>query len=48
MVGSGWEIYGASPLFGFTFPQFITTGHWLGGAIVWHLAAMWLLASLIH
>ena len=45
MVGSGWEIYDASPLFGFTFPQFITVGHWLGGAIAWHLAAMWLLAA---
>ena len=45
MVGSGWEIYDASPLFGITFPQFITVGHWLGGAIAWHLAAMWLLAA---
>ena len=45
MVGSGWEIYDASPLFDFTFPQFITIGHWLGGAIAWHLAAMWLLAT---
>jgi thiosulfate reductase cytochrome b subunit len=45
MVGSGWEIYDASPLFGFTFPQFITIGHWLGGAIAWRLAAMWLLAA---
>jgi thiosulfate reductase cytochrome b subunit len=26
MVGSGWEIYNASPLFGFTFPQFIALG----------------------
>ena len=40
MVGSGWEIYDASPLFGFTFPQFIILGHWLGGAIAWYLAAM--------
>ena len=45
MIGSGWEIYDASPLFSFTFPQFITIGHWLGGAIAWHLAAMWLLAA---
>jgi thiosulfate reductase cytochrome b subunit len=45
MVGSGWEVYDASPLFGFTFPQFITIGHWLGGAIAWHLVAMWLLAA---
>jgi thiosulfate reductase cytochrome b subunit len=45
MISGGWEIYDASPLFGFTFPQFITLGHWLGGAIAWHLAAMWLLAT---
>jgi thiosulfate reductase cytochrome b subunit len=45
MVGSGLEIYDASPLFSFTFPQFITIGHWLGGAVAWHLAAMWLLAT---
>ena len=45
MVGRGWEIYDASPLFGFIFPQFITIGHWLGGAIARHLAAMWLLAA---
>jgi thiosulfate reductase cytochrome b subunit len=41
MVGSGWQIYNASPLFGFTFP--ITIGGWLAGAIAWHLAIMWLL-----
>jgi thiosulfate reductase cytochrome b subunit len=45
MVGSGLEIYNASPLFRFTFPQFITVGHWLGGAVAWHLAAMWLLVT---
>jgi len=43
MVGSGWQIYDASPLFGFTFPGSITIGEWLGGAIAWHCAAMWLL-----
>ncbi len=41
MIGSGWQIYDASPLFGFYFP--ISFGHWLGAAIAWHLAAMWLL-----
>ena len=43
MIGSGWEIYDASPLFGFTIPSQITIGQWLGGAIAWHLAFMWLL-----
>jgi len=40
---SGWQIYNASPLFGFTFPRGITLGGWLGGALLWHFAAMWLL-----
>ncbi len=44
MIGSGWEIYNASPLFGFAFPQSITIGGWLAGALLWHFAAMWLLA----
>src|SRR3954463_12246141 len=44
MIGSGWEIYNASPLFGFTFPGSITLGGWLAGALLWHFAAMWLLA----
>ena len=43
MIMSGWQIYNASPLFSFTFPAAITLGGWLGGAIMWHLAAMWLL-----
>ncbi len=32
MIGSGWRIYNASPLFGFSFPNDITLGGWLGGA----------------
>ena len=36
MIMSGWQIYNASPLFGFSFPRW---------AIAWHLAAMWLLAA---
>jgi thiosulfate reductase cytochrome b subunit len=44
MIGSGWEIYNASPLFGFRFPPAITLGGWLAGALLWHFAAMWLLA----
>jgi thiosulfate reductase cytochrome b subunit len=43
MIGSGWQIYDASPLFQFTFPRDITIGEWLGGALLWHFAAMWLL-----
>ena len=43
MIGSGWEIYNASPLFPFDFPKTITIGGWLAGALLWHFAAMWLL-----
>jgi len=43
MIGSGWQIYNASPLFDFTFPGTITLGGWLAGALLWHFAAMWLL-----
>jgi thiosulfate reductase cytochrome b subunit len=43
MIMSGWQIYNASPLFGFSFPASITLGGWLGGALLWHFAAMWLL-----
>jgi len=42
MIGSGWEIYNASPLFPFNFPKTITIGGWLAGALLWHFAAMWL------
>jgi len=44
MLASGWRIYNASPLFDFTFPRDLTLGGWLGGALQWHFAAMWLLA----
>jgi len=43
MIGSGWEIYNASPLFPFRFPHAITLGGWLAGALLWHFAAMWIL-----
>lgn len=45
LILSGWQIYNASPLFGFSFPRWMTLGGWLGGAIAWHLAAMWLLLA---
>ncbi|HET7849591.1 MAG TPA: cytochrome b/b6 domain-containing protein [Pseudolabrys sp.] len=43
MIGSGWQIYDASPLFDFTFPRQIALGNWLAGALLWHFAAMWVL-----
>ena len=45
MIGSGWQIYNASPLFPFTFPSSVTLGGWLAGGILWHFAAMWLLIA---
>jgi thiosulfate reductase cytochrome b subunit len=44
MVTSGWRIYNAAPIFAFRFPRDLTLGGWLGGALQWHFAAMWLLA----
>jgi thiosulfate reductase cytochrome b subunit len=44
MIGSGWQIYDASPLFRFLeFPMQVTLGGWLAGGLLWHFAAMWLL-----
>jgi thiosulfate reductase cytochrome b subunit len=44
MIMSGLQIYNASPLFkSLTFSHSITLGGWLGGALLWHFAAMWLL-----
>jgi len=43
MVMSGWQIYDASPLFAFVFPETVTLGGWLAGALLWHFAAMWVL-----
>jgi thiosulfate reductase cytochrome b subunit len=56
MIGSGWRIYNASPIFDFGFPEWATLGgdveaalarHGDPGvatAIAWHFAAMWTLA----
>ncbi|MGE0562955.1 MAG: cytochrome b/b6 domain-containing protein [Pseudolabrys sp.] len=44
MIGSGWQIFNAAPLFDFVFPKSITLGGWLAGALLWHFAAMWVLA----
>ncbi|HQT77629.1 MAG TPA: cytochrome b/b6 domain-containing protein [Rhodopila sp.] len=55
LIGSGWRIYNASPIFGFRFPEWATLGGDVGdalalhndpgvaSAIAWHFAAMWLL-----
>jgi len=43
MIGSGWQIYNASPLFDFQFSKHYALGNWLGGALLWHFAAMWVL-----
>jgi thiosulfate reductase cytochrome b subunit len=44
MIGSGWQIYDASPLIrGFEFSKHIALGQWLAGALLWHFAAMWVL-----
>ncbi|MEZ2306447.1 cytochrome b/b6 domain-containing protein [Paraburkholderia sp. RCC_158] len=46
MVMSGWQIYNASPIFaGLRFPAAITLGGWLGGALQWHFAIMWMLVA---
>jgi thiosulfate reductase cytochrome b subunit len=55
LIGSGWRIYNASPIFSFTFPEEFTLGGnvfdslalhgdpGVASAIAWHFAAMWLL-----
>lgn len=46
MITSGWAIYDASPIFrALRFPDAITLGGWLGGALLWHFAFMWLLVG---
>ncbi|WP_413990930.1 cytochrome b/b6 domain-containing protein [Labrys okinawensis] len=44
MIASGWQIYNASPILPFRFPEALTLGGWPGGALLWHFAAMWVLA----
>lgn len=43
MTMSGWRIYNAAPFWPFTIASVPTLGGWLGGALQWHFAAMWLL-----
>ena len=44
MIMTGLKIYNASPIFDFMIPKEFTLGDWLGGALLWHFAFMWLLA----
>jgi thiosulfate reductase cytochrome b subunit len=43
LVMSGWKIYNATAFLGFAIPAGVTLGGWLGGALLWHFAAMWVL-----
>ena len=46
MCMSGWQVYEASPVFkAIRFPAAITLGGWLGGALLWHFAVMWVLVA---
>ncbi|MGF6645757.1 cytochrome b/b6 domain-containing protein [Paraburkholderia sp. GAS82] len=46
MCMSGWQVYEASPVFhAIRFPASITLGGWLGGALLWHFAVMWILVA---
>ncbi len=45
MIMSGLQIHNAYPMLRFAFPKVLTLGGWLGGAIRWHFAAMWLLVA---
>jgi len=43
LIGSGWQIYNATGFMHFHFPAQVTLGRWLGGGIMWHFAAIWIL-----
>jgi thiosulfate reductase cytochrome b subunit len=55
MIGSGWRIYNASPIFDFRFPEWATLGGnvetalarhndpGVASALLWHFAGMWIL-----
>ena len=45
MIGSGLQIHNAYPILPFQIPSFLTIGGWLGGALLWHFAFMWLLVA---
>jgi thiosulfate reductase cytochrome b subunit len=43
MIGSGLAIHNAFPILPWPVPAWLTIGGWLGGALLWHFAFMWLL-----
>lgn len=43
MIMSGLQIHNAYPTLPFRVPEAMTLGGWLGGALQWHFAAMWVL-----
>ncbi len=43
MIGSGLAIHNAHPILPWPVPSWLTIGGWLGGALLWHFAFMWLL-----
>ena len=45
MIGSGLQIYNASPILPIVFPAWMTLGGWLAAGIAWHLTAMWVLIA---
>jgi thiosulfate reductase cytochrome b subunit len=45
MLTSGWQIYNADPFWIAGFARYLTLGGSLPGALMWHFAAMWLLAA---
>ena len=45
LIMSGLQIHNADPILPFQLPSWMTLGGWLGGALLWHFAAMWLLAA---
>lgn len=45
LIGSGWGIYNDSVIFhGLYFPASLKIGSWAAESLLWHFAAMWLLA----
>jgi thiosulfate reductase cytochrome b subunit len=45
MIGSGWGIYNDSVIVhGLYFPQAVRIGSWAAESLLWHFAAMWVLA----
>ncbi|MGN6424753.1 MAG: cytochrome b/b6 domain-containing protein [Asticcacaulis sp.] len=50
LILSGWRIYDATRFLGFRIPPHYTLGGWLGGAIQWHFAAIWVVfaAALLY